>query len=122
MRMTTSLAGGVAFLALAAIAVAATPNGQEAQFCQLVEKKKEEPKSKSVSGELQAVESSTLTLIGTGKQSVTLKIDSGTKINVDGKEASLSALTKGQQVTCTYVERQGSNVCLSVTARAGAKE
>jgi hypothetical protein len=86
---------------------------------QLVEKKQEKDlKTQTVKGTLQTVASSKLTVAADGKKHVDLQIDAGTKIDVDGKRAALTDLRKGQSVTCTYVTREGANVCLSVAARS----
>lgn len=89
---------------------------------QLVEKKdKNEVKTQTVRGNLTSVKGSALVVEPAGKRPVTLQLNSGTKIMVNGQQAALTDLRRGQQVSCTYVARAGANVCLSVTVQA-AKE
>ena len=99
-----------------ALAALAPPPGA---WGQLVEDKKgkEEVKTKTAKGTLQSVDSNTLKVASEGQKVLSLRLTSGTKIPLDGKEATLSELKKGQQVTCTYTPGEKEATCLSVAAR-----
>jgi hypothetical protein len=90
---------------------------------QLIKEKKnsDEVKTKSVKGTLQGVDNNKVIVTGQGQQPITLKLSGETKITVDGKEATLTDLKKGQQASCVYVDREGVNVCLSVSVQADKK-
>jgi hypothetical protein len=119
MRLTTLTTGVLALTIAAGLAVADTRPWEP---CQLIEKKQDKDvKTRTVKGTLQTIASDKLTVASEGKKTVDLQINSGTKITVEGKEGALTDLRKGQQVTCTYVVREGANVCSSIAARSGKR-
>jgi hypothetical protein len=108
---------GIAMLALTTAFLPPSVWEAEASGGALQDKKEADAKTESVQGTLQSVDNNQLKIArSAGQPPVTVKLDSQTKITLDGKEAALTDLKVGLKVSCTFSSREGMNLCLSLTA------
>ncbi len=115
MRVCTAITlVGFAAVLILAVATGAVADG-------VPDKRGNEAKTESVRGIIQGVDNNQVRIKRDGATTLAVKLDSQTKITVDGKEAGLTDLKAGQSVSCTYVRRVGVNLGLAIEARSAKK-
>jgi hypothetical protein len=117
MRTVLVLLGLAAMSGLGGVTAGAAGGARDV----LPEKEGKVAKVETVRGTLQSVDNSEIKVRTEAKESVALKLDSQTKIRIDGKDGALTGLKSGQLVTCTMARREGQNICLSVEATSPKK-
>ncbi len=85
------------------------------------DKKEQEAKTESVRGILQGVDNNQIRIRGDATTLLAIRLDSQTKITLDGKDAGITDLKAGQAISCTYIRREGINLGLAIAARSAKK-